>query len=124
MIPLFDIAAQFVNIINPDIDATLKVSTGYTTAADGKRTPSFTTVTGLKINQQGQMNSPELAQVEKLNIQGVKDVVYIKYPVDGVVRASSKGGDILTYNGKNWLVVHILEDWPDFTKAVVTLQAS
>jgi len=65
----------------------------------------------------------DLTQIDGLNIQGVRRAIYINGEVDGLVRSENKGGDIITTpNGEVWLVVLVLEYWPDWTKCVVTLQ--
>lgn len=121
------IVRQAVASINPDITATILQSDGYTTGSDYKQVPKYKTITGVTIQVQGSMNAQELAQVNNLNIQGVKQAVYIPGNWQGVVRADKKGGDVLQFADtdglvKNWLIVHILESWPEFTKVIVTLQ--
>ena len=65
----------------------------------------------------------DIAQLDGLNIQGQKTAIYISGEVDGLVRSAKKGGDlIITPDGRIWLVVLVLEYWPNWTKFAVTLQ--
>lgn len=113
---------------NPDISATIRKSTGYTINADKTRTPTYTDYHGIMIQVQGQMSAPELTLANALNIQGVKDVVYLPGNWHGIVRGDQTGGDIIQYaeegsaTVRNWLIVRILEDWKNWTKVMVCLQ--
>lgn len=121
---LHGIVSGAIGAVNPHTSATLKVSTGYTTAADGSRTPTFTTVTGMA--QVQAMTYKDLTQVSGLNINGNAVAVYLYGAFSGVVRNAQKGGDILTIAGGpyagNWLIVQVLEQWPDWCKVATVLQ--
>lgn len=69
------------------------------------------------------MSADEMHQVEMLNIQGVKRAIYLSGRINGIIRTDNKGGDLITAaDGKRWLVVLVLEYWPDWCKVAVTLQ--
>jgi hypothetical protein len=43
--------------------------------------------------------------------------------VDGLVRVINKGGDLITLpDGSIWLVAQVLEQFPDWVSAAITLQ--
>lgn len=117
---LHNTVAAAIGSVNPFISMTVTRNTGYTTAADGKRTPttSTTTVSG----QWQNLNAKELEHLNAMNIQGDLGAIYVNGSYDGVVRADGTGGDLFTFNGKNWLVVQVMEQWPDWCKVVVCLQ--
>jgi len=117
---LHSIASGAIGSVNPFISMTITRNTGYTTAADGKRTPTTTTLTAS--GQWQNLNAKELEHLNALNIQGDLGAIYINGSYDGVVRADGIGGDVFTFNGKNWLVVQVMEQWPDWCKVVVCLQ--
>ena len=112
--------------INPNISATWIQSTGYTTAVDGKRTP-ITSSSTIQIQAQG-LSASDMRHVDALNIEGVVRSVHMYGNVQGVVRADQKGGDILQFpeipggTVKNWLIVQVMETWPEWSRVLVVLQ--
>lgn len=123
---LHETVRSAINAINPDTLATLKRSTGYTTAADGKQSPTYTTLSG-KAQVQA-LSAGDLRHVDNLNIQGVMRKVYLYGNWMGVVRSDQKGGDILnfpqipTMSGQDWKVFTVFETWPDWCAVGVVLQ--
>ena len=116
--------------VNPDRDGTWRHSTGYTTAANGSRTPTYTDIpVQLQIQS---LTGKDLHHMNMLNIQGVQRVVYMYSNVQGVVRTDQQGGDLLLFSQDIggavaiWKVVVVLETWtPDvlaWCKLGVTLQ--
>lgn len=118
---LHGIASGIVGAVNPPVPIVIKVSTGYTTAADGSRAPSYAAPVTV-LGQVQALSYQDLAQMDGLNIQGEKRAVYINGRVDGLIREENKGGDIVTFNGHTWLVVLVLEYWPDWCKFAITRQ--
>lgn len=106
--------------VNPFIPATIIRNTGYTTAPDGKRTPTTETIT-TELQFQN-LNAQQLRQYEYLNLQTDAGAVFLNGSFDGVVRTDRKGGDIFEFNGKRWLAVQVMEQWPDWCKILVCLQ--
>ncbi len=119
---LQSIAAAAVGAVNPSVLVTIQSSSGYTTADDGKRAPTYTTSTGYAQIQPLQYN--DLVQLDGLNIQGVKQKIYVSGHLHGVIRAFNAGGDIVILpDGTKWLVSLVLEAWPTWTTAAITLQS-
>jgi hypothetical protein len=115
------IANQVSQLVNPNIMVTVLVSTGYTVGAGHRQIPSYADpVTGPA--QVQAMDSVDLKQMEGLNIQGVIKAIYLRGVLAGVIRPDSTGGDIVQIEGRDWLVVKVLEGWPDWTKAAIVLQ--
>lgn len=121
---LHAIAAPLVGVINENVVGDLATNQGYTTDAAGRRTPTLVTTAGVRMQVQA-LSGPELAQLDGLNIQGVKRGVYLHGDVQGVNRPEAKGGDLLRFSGKEWLVVAVLETWGEaqWCKVAVTLQS-
>lgn len=118
---LHGLAGPLVGVVNPPVLGTVRVSSGYTTAADGKRSPSYTDIPGVPMQVQS-LTGPELKQTEGLNIAGVKRGVYLSGNFETLSRKRSKGGDLLVFGGSTWLIVAVLETWPDWCKVAVTEQ--
>lgn len=107
--------------VNPNVTVTLRASTGYTVGAGARQVPSYAApVTGPA--QVQALDNAALQHIEGLNQQGNYRAIYLRGPLHGVIRPDGIGGDLIEYNGKTWLVVKILETWPDWTKAVICQQ--
>ena len=110
---LHAIAGPIVAIVNPWVTAMISVSTGYTTNADGSRTPSYASPIPVNVQKQP-LTYTDLVQTEGINIQGEKCALYISGNYDGVVREDGTGGDLITLpSGSVWLVVQVLENWAE-----------
>lgn len=124
---LHGIASGAIGAVNPFVPITLKRSTGYTTAPDGTRTPTFTNVTGLMAQVQA-LTAGDIRRLDGLNIQGVKRAMYVGGEVEAIVRVGGKGGDLVIFptgtlpEGDTWLASQVLEAWPDWRKIALTLQ--
>lgn len=69
----------------------------------------------------------DLQLLDGLLLNGTKRKVYLYGSVDSVVRVNRKGGDLITIatGGQDdgvWLVAQILEQYPDWVSAAITLQ--
>jgi hypothetical protein len=118
---LHQIVSGVIGRVNPFREVSITQSTGYTTLQDGTRVPTTVTLTGLAQIQD--LSTDDLRLVEGLNLQGIHKVIYINGNWAGAVRASATGGDVFTFDGIDWLVTMVPEEWPDWTKVVVTMQS-
>ena len=122
---LHSIVSGAVGAVNPFVPAVLKISNGYTIADDGKQIPDY--LADATISAQVQpLTWTDLQQLDGLNIQGNRVAIYCSGDIDGLVRSRNKGGDLIViatgvYAGV-WLVVQVLEQWPNWTKCACTLQ--
>ena len=119
---LYGMAAGIVGVVNPPVLATLHRSLGYVTADDGSRTATFSKTTG-DIQVQA-LTAADLQHTNGLNLSGNLKKVFLDGKWNSIVRAQTGGGDLFTFGGQDWLVVHVLEQWPDWTSAVVSQQAT
>lgn len=122
---LAGIANPYIQQINANQSIVWSQSTGYTTDAAGKRTPTYTTTT-ISNAQIQPLSQDDLSHISGLNIQGITRAIYIYQDVRAIIRASQKGGDIVTFPqdgvDRNWKVLKVLELWPDWSKVVVVMQ--
>jgi hypothetical protein len=111
--------------INPNIEATVRVSAGSSTNPDGSRVPKFDEIPFTAQVQALQYN--DMVHLDGQNIQGVRRAIYLNGEIDGINRINKKGGDIVTIaqgaSAGSWLVALVLEQWADWCKVAVTLQA-
>lgn len=117
------LANSVTQVVNPNETVSVLRSTGYTTGAGARQVPTYAApVTG--IAQVQALDGDDLKQIEGLNIQGTLKAIYLRGALAGVVRPDQTGGDIIKRknNAETWLVVKILEAWPDWVKAVIVLQ--
>ena len=109
--------------VNPNQTVTVLRSTGFTTGAGAKQVPSY----AAPVSGPGQiqaLDADDIKQLDGLNIQGTIRAIYLRGALAGVVRPDGTGGELVKRdNGApTWLVVKVLESWPDWTKAAIVLQ--
>jgi hypothetical protein len=115
------LANQAVEVVNANIPVSIQASTGYTIGAGLKQVPSYAAaVSGFA--QVQELSSSELKQTEGLNIQGVMRKLYLRSPLNAVIRPDSQGGDLVMIAGQIWLTVKTLELWPTWCSSLIVLQ--
>lgn len=117
---LHGIVSGVIGSINPQVPVLVQQSNGYTTAPDGSQVPSYT-----ELNLKGQVQAltgKDIFKLNGLNIQGVSEALYISGNVEGLFRVMGKGGDLVTFNNHTYLVVAVLERWPDWCKVALSMQ--
>lgn len=117
---LHGIVSGAIGAVNPFVPAQIKISTGSTTLPSGKREPSYS-VTDVSAQIQA-LSYEDLKHIDGLNIQGVVKTVYVNGNFNGVNRPRQQGGDLLVVNGEEWLIVKVVEEWPDWCHFVINLQ--
>lgn len=124
------IASQFTRAVTPAVTGALFLSTGYTTAGDGKQVPTYDERTLTSIDMQA-LSGADLRQLDALNVQGASRAAYLRGNIEGVNRVRGKGGDLVVISEGpgvppaqlgTWLVVGVLETWPDWCKVALALQ--
>lgn len=122
---LHGIVAGAVSAVNPQILASVQVSTGNTLGATGKQTPTYAPAVTVPAQVQA-LQYKDIEHMDALNIQGTRRAIYLYGRIDGLVRSTGKGGDLITItsgvNAGVWLVAVVAEQWPDWCKALCTLQ--
>lgn len=121
---LHSIVSGSIAAINPFESLVVYVSTGYLTADDGSRTPTYAPAVTVPGQVQA-LTFRDLQQIDGLNLQGLRRGMYLNGRIDGIVRETSQGGDIVIRpEGTLWLVAIVLEQWPDWVKVAVTQQVT
>lgn len=125
---LHAIAGPAVSVVNPTVFAVLRLSAGYSIAADGTQIPAYVTCTGQRAQVQA-LTYSDLMKLGSMNVQGTRRAVYLYGNVEGVDRGAIKGGDLIDmppvagFQGPTtWLVAQVLEHFPGWTKVAATLQ--
>lgn len=122
---LHSIVGPYVGAVNPNITVSVRVSIGWATGADFVRTPTYADPVCV-LAQVQPMTWGDLRQVEGLNLQGDRKAIYLMGEIDGLVRSTNQGGDLITFpDGTLWLVEQVLEDFnltSGWTKAAITRQ--
>jgi len=118
------IANSISSVVNPNETVSVLRSTGFTVGAGGKQVPTYATAVSGPAQVQA-LDGDTLKQMDNVNIQGVLRAIYLRGALAGVVRPAGTGGDIVKRKAgaETWLVVKVLETWPDWTKAVICLQS-
>jgi hypothetical protein len=120
---LHGLASSCTGAVNPSVVATIRISTGSTPQPDGSLLPTYAPATGM-VNVQA-LSGKDLQHLNGLGIQGVTRKAYCRGDINGVVRASGSGGDLLTLpDGTIWLVATVFESWPDWSAVGLIQQLS
>jgi hypothetical protein len=127
---LHGIVSGVIGTVNPFVPVTLQQSTGYTTAPDGGRTPTYS-ASPQSVQVQA-LSASEIQHLDGLNIQGVMRKAYLNGDWRGVYRATNQGGDLMQFaavsgvpaslQGTTWKVVQVFETWPDWCALAIQLQ--
>jgi hypothetical protein len=107
--------------VNPNKVATVLRSTGYTIGAGRKQAPTYAAPVSGPAQVQA-LDGSDLKQLDGLNVQGTMRAIYLRGVLAGVIRPDGTGGDIVQFDGQDWLVVKVLESWSTWTKAAIVLQ--
>ena len=122
---LHALVSPAIGIVNPSVPAILKVSTGSTVGYGGVRVPTYAADANILAQVQA-LSNPDLRQIEGLNLQGNNCAIYCSGDIEGIVRSTNKGGDLIVIasgvNAGVWLIVKVLESWQSFCKVVGQLQ--
>lgn len=119
---LHAIVSGVIGAVNPQQPVTIRQSAGSTEQPDGKLTPVYRTVQ--TTGQLQPLASGDIQRLNGLNIQGVTAKMYLTGNFEGLIRATGKGGDLITFGGKTYLVSAVLERWPDWCCVALTMQVS
>ena len=117
------IANGVTTTVNPNETVTVLRSTGFTAGTGAKQVPAY----AAPVSGPGQiqaLDADDIKQLDGLNIQGTIRAIYLRGTLAGVVRPNQTGGDLVKRknDSETWLVVKVLESWPDWTKAAIVLQ--
>lgn len=133
---LHGIVRRAITTVNPDVDGVLRRSRGYETSPSGVQVPLYAAPIGVRLQVQP-LEYKDLLQVSGLNLNGEARGVYLRGQWDGVLRAEAKGGDLLEFvspgevlprnaagpqRTQRWLLVKVLEVFPDWSKVAVVRQ--
>ena len=122
---LHQVVSNAIAAVNPFITVNIQASAGYTTNADGSRSPAYAAPVIIQAQMQS-LQYNDLAQIDGLNIQGERRALYLNGNWEATSRPDGKGGDLITFpDGSVWLVVLVLENWAfadGWVKVCVTRQ--
>lgn len=119
---LHALASPVIATVNPMTTVSIQISTGYTTAADATRTPTYKPPI-TRTAQVQPLTYRDLAQLDGLNLQGEKRAFYLFGDIEGISRPDRQGGDLITMPDKTvWLVALVLETYPGWCKVAAVRQ--
>lgn len=120
------LANGVTSAVNPNVGATLFVSTGYTKNAAFQQVPTFDRQ---PVTAQVQpLSSGDLRFLDGLNIQGAQKAVYLNGAALAISRVKKLGGDLIVFpdgtlpEGNTWLVLASIEQWQNWCRVAVVLQ--
>jgi len=118
---LHNITSGALSSIVPQIAVTVLVSSGYTVAADFSQVPTYAAPLPT-FGRIQPLDTQDLKKLDGLNIQGITQKLYINGNFEGVFRVLGKGGDLIQFGGRTYLVSAVLERWADWCSLALTMQ--
>lgn len=127
---LHAIVSGAIKAVNPFTQLSIQTSAGFTTNPDGKQSPTYNDAVTVEGDVQA-LDAGEIQHLDSLNIQGRRMKFYINGNIDGIIRITQQGGDLITIVGGNtapamlgsiWLTAAVLEYWPDWCCVAAVLQ--
>lgn len=116
------IANRAIQSVRHDEAVTIRRSTGSTIGAGLKPQPTYAADAPAMAQLQA-LSGDDLKQLEGLNVQGTLLSCYVDGVIKGVERPSGTGGDLIVRaDGSTWLVVHVFENWGEWTRAAICMQ--
>lgn len=122
ILDVFGIASGVLGEVNPMQDATLRRCTGSITEDDGAVTTTYETIP-VQIEVQATAGG-DLQLLQNIDQQGDARIVYMRGATHALNRPLQTGGDLLLFEGGEWLVTQVLEQWgaEDWCRLAVTRQ--
>lgn len=119
------IANRLTSVVNPNVSATVRISTGYTTSGSGKQVPTYAAPALVTVQMQA-LTKKEIEHLDSMNLSNAQVALYADLQLTGVDRTKGSGGDLVTIAGETWLVTAVLEGWTvaGWCKVAATRQMS
>lgn len=127
---LHQIVSGKIQAVNPFTLLSIQTSNGYTTNLDGTQTPTYNDPVTIEADVQA-LDAGDIQHMDSLNIQGRRMKFYINGNIDGLIRITQQGGDLITIVGGGtnqavlgsiWLTATVLEYWPDWCSVAAVMQ--
>ena len=121
---LHDLVANLIGTVNPMVVCQWYQNIGTTPAVGGINTPAYNPPIGVNCQVQ-QLTASDIKHMQDLNLSGITRKVWCDQILTGIDRAAGLGGDRLVLpDGTAWLVVQVIEQWPDWCSATIQKQVS
>jgi hypothetical protein len=123
-VSLHDLVANLIGTINPMITCQWYQNIGITTAVGGVVTPAYNPSVPVQCQVQ-QLTAADIKHLQDLNQSGITRKVWCDQILTGIDRAAGLGGDrLILPDGTTWLVVQVVEVWPDWCSATICKQVT
>ncbi len=112
MVNLRRIANRTTSRINPNLTIMLEryVPGPPTVADDGTATPRYSDPMPI-VGQVQALGKKDIDHLASLNISNCERMVYVNTQLRATDRRDQTGGDLLTFEGRVWMVLAIMEGW-------------
>lgn len=108
---LLSLTNAAIDVVNPRILLSIQIYRGTGKDEAFRPVPLYDPPI-LRMGQVQSMEWRDIQMLDGLNLQGTRRKIYIYGALDGIVRATDKGGDLITDPNCNvWLVAQVLEHW-------------
>ncbi|MXV35961.1 MULTISPECIES: hypothetical protein [unclassified Saccharibacter] len=122
VLDLYDMALGLTTAVNPLIEGVLRRSIGPV------RNPDYSVSDGyedIPVQMEVQaLSTSDLQLLDNLQQQSDARAVYLRGAANALNRPLQSGGDVLVFDGSEWLITQVLEEWgeDEWRKVIVTRQ--
>lgn len=103
-------ANMLTSRINPNINICLRRYVGASVNPDGTAGPQYAAPVNI-VGQVQALGKKDIDHLSALNISDCERMVYVNAQLQATDRREQTGGDLLSFEGRTWLVVAIMEGW-------------
>lgn len=120
---LFGITRNLTECVNASMQGILKISDDFEVQEGSFRPVPKITELLIEIDVQS-VSSSDLARLSNISQQSDLRSVYILGGIKGLNRPLQTGGDMINFDGSDWKVIQVLEEWgtAEWSKVLVSRQ--
>ncbi|GBQ07287.1 hypothetical protein [Saccharibacter floricola] len=122
VLDLYDMALGLTTAVNPLTEGVLRRSSGPVRQDDYSVSDGYEDIP-VQMEVQA-LSTSDLQLLDTLQQQSEARAVYLRGSAQALNRPLQTGGDVLVFEGSEWLITQILEEWGDdeWRKVIVTRQ--
>lgn len=118
---LRSIANRYTQRINPNQGIIGRRYKGMTVGPGRTPIPNYYDDENV-IGQLQPLSSKDLQHIDGMNLQNDVQTLFINGAYYGVERKLNKGADLFIIGADTWLVVQVIEMWPNWSRVILNLQ--
>ena len=121
---MHDLVANVIGGVNPMMLCQWYKNIGFVSGTDGSVVPSYNAPAPVTCQVQA-LSSSDRKALNDMGVSGITRKVWCDAQLTGIDREAGLGGDRLYLpDSTTWLVVQVVESWPDWCSAILQKQVA